>query len=45
MKFEIWSELKAAYLPQQNRVSEWLNQTLVEAVRSILSHAGLRNAY
>ena len=35
-------ESTAAYSPQQNGVSERLNQTLVEAARS---HAGLSNAY
>ena len=35
----------AAYLPQQNGLSERLNRTLVEAARSMLSHADLSNAY
>ena len=34
-----------AYSPQQNGVSERLNRTLVEAARSMLSHADLSNAY
>ena len=41
----IKSESTAAYSPQQNGVSERLNRTLVEAVRSMLSHAGLSNSY
>ena len=39
------SEFTAAYSPQQNGVSERLNRTLVEAARSMFSHAGLSNAY
>ena len=38
-------EFTAAYSPQQNGVSERLNRTLVEAARSMLSHADLSNAY
>ena len=41
----IKSESTAAYSPQQNGVSKRLNRTLVEAARSMLSHAGLSNAY
>ena len=41
----IRSEPTAAYSPQQNRVSERLNRTLVEAARSMISHAGLSKAY
>ena len=41
----IKSELTAAYYPQQNGMSERLNRTLVEAARSMLSHADLSNAY
>ena len=41
----IRSEFTAAYLPQQNGVSERLNRMLVEAARSMLSHADLSNAY
>ena len=44
-KCEIQSEFTAAYSPQQNGVSECLNRTLVEAPRSMLSHAGLGNMY
>ena len=38
-------EFTAAYSPQQNGVSERLNHMLVEAARSMLSHADLSNAY
>ena len=41
----IKSELTAAYSPQQNGVSKQLNCTLVEAARSMLSHADLSNSY
>ena len=41
----IRSEPTAAYSPQQNGVSETLNRTLVEAARSMISHAGLSKAY
>ena len=34
----------AAYSLQQNGVSERLNRTLVEAARSMISHAGLSKA-
>ena len=44
-KCGIQSQFTAAYSPQQNGVSERLNRTLVEAARSMLSHAGLSNAY
>ena len=44
-KCGIRSEFTAAYSPQQNGVSERLNRTLVEAARSMLSHAGLGNIY
>ena len=44
-KYGIRSEYTAAYSPQQNGVSECLNRTLVEAARSMLSHAGLGNVY
>ena len=44
-KCGIRSEFIAAYSPQQNGVSECLNRTLVEAARSMLSHAGLGNMY
>ena len=36
----IRSESTAAHSPQQNGVSERLNRTLVEAARSMISHAG-----
>ena len=39
------SEFTAAYSPKQNGISERLNRTLVEAARSMLSHAGLGNSY
>ena len=41
----IKSELTTVYSPQQNGVSERLNCTLVEAARSMLSHADLSNVY
>ena len=41
----IRSEFIAAYSPQQNGVAERMNRTLVEAARSMLSHACLSNAY
>ena len=41
----IKSEPTAAYSPQQNRVAERLNRTLVEAARSMLTHANLSNAF
>ena len=41
----IRSESTAAYSPQQNGVSERLNRTLVEAARSMISHAGLSKTY
>ena len=41
----IRSESTTAYSPQQNGVSERLNRTLVEAARSMISHAGLSKAY
>ena len=44
-KYGIRAELTAAHSPQQNGVSERMNQTLVEAARSILTHAGLSYAY
>ena len=44
-KCGIQPQFTAAYSPQQNGVSERLNRTLVEAARSMLSHAGLSNAY
>ena len=44
-KCGIRSEFTAAYSPQQNGVLERLNRTLVEAARSMLSHAGLGNMY
>ena len=44
-KCRIQSEFIAAYSPQQNGVSGRLNRTLIEAARSMLSHAGLGNAY
>ena len=44
-KSGIRPEFTAAYSPQQNGVSEHLNCTLVEATRSMLTHAGLSNAY
>ena len=44
-KCVVQSEFTAAYSPQQNGVSERLNRTLIEAARSMLSHAGLDNAY
>ena len=34
-----------AYTPQENRVSEWMNHTLVEMARAMLSDAGLPNTY
>ena len=44
-KCGIQSKFTAAYSPQQNGVSERLNRTLIEAARSMLSHAGLGNGY
>lgn len=44
-KHGIRAEFTAAYSPQQNGVSERMNQTLVEAARSLLKHAGLSNFY
>jgi len=44
-KCGIKSCFTAAYSPQQNSVSEQLNRTLVEAAKSMLSHADLSNAY
>ena len=44
-KYGIRAELTAAHSPQQNGVSERMNQTLVEAARSMLTHAGLSYAY
>ena len=44
-KCGIQSEFTAAYSPLQNEVLERLNCTLIEAARSLLSHAGLGNAY
>ena len=41
----IRTEPTGAYSPQQNGVSERLNRTLVEAARSVISHAGLSKAY
>ena len=41
----IKSEPAAAYSPQQNGVAERLNRTLVEAARSMLTHANLSNAF
>ena len=38
-------EFTAAYSSQQNGVSERLNRMLLEAARSMLSHADLSNAY
>ena len=35
-------EFTAVYSPQQNGVSESLNRTLVEAARSMLSHADFK---
>ena len=43
--YGIRSEFTAAYSSQQNGVFDCLNHTLVEAARSILSHAGLGNVY
>ena len=44
-KHGIHAEFTAAHCPQQNGVSERMNQTLMEAARSMLTHAGLSNAY
>ena len=44
-KHGIRAEFTAAYSPQQNGVSERMNRTLVEAARSMMTHAGLSNAY
>ncbi len=44
-KHGIRAEFTAAYSPQQNGVSERMNRTLTEAARSMLTHAGLSNAY
>ena len=44
-KHGIRAEFTAAYSPQQNGVSERMNRTLVEAARSMITHAGLSNAY
>ena len=41
----IKSEATAAYSPQQNGVAERLNRTLVEAARTMLTHASLSNAF
>ena len=38
-------EATAAYSPQQNGVAERLNRTLVEAARTMLTHASLNNAF
>ncbi|KAL2622484.1 hypothetical protein R1flu_002689 [Riccia fluitans] len=47
-KFEMYCEqegitrhLTTFYTPEQNGVVEWLNQTLLEQARSMLSHSGL----
>ena len=44
-KHGIRAEFTAAHSPQQNGVSERMNRTLMEAARSMLTHAGLSNAY
>jgi hypothetical protein len=44
-EYGIRLESTAAYSPQQNGVAERKNRTLVEAARSMLSQAGLSNAY
>ena len=41
----IRAESTAAYSPQQNGVAERLNHTLVEAARSMISHAGLSYSF
>ena len=35
----------AAYTPQENGVSEWMNRTLVKMAHAMLFNAGLPNAY
>ena len=44
-KYGIRAEFTAAYSPQQNGISERMNRTLMEAARTMLTHAGLSNAY
>ena len=44
-KHGIRAEFTAAHSPQQNGVSERMNRTLMEAARSMLTHASLSNAY
>ena len=41
----IRAEFTAAHSPQQNGVSERMNRTLMEAARSMMTHASLSNAY
>ena len=38
-------EMTNPYTPQENGVSEWMNRTLVEMARAMLSDAGLPNTY
>ena len=44
-KCGIRSEFTAAYSPQQNGVAERMNRTLMEAARSMMSHASLSKEY
>ncbi len=37
----IQHELTMAHTPQQNRIAEHMNRTLMESARSIMSHAHL----
>ena len=41
----IWRELSAPYTPPQNGVAECMNRTIQEKVRSLLSMAGLSDAF
>ena len=41
----IHHKMTNAYTPQENRVSEKMNRTLVKMARAMLSDAGLPNAY
>ena len=41
----ICHELTVPYSPQQNRVAERMNRTLMQSSRSMIAHAGLSNCY
>lgn len=41
----IYYEMTNAYIPQENGISEWMNCMLVEMAHTMLSDAGLPNAY